>query len=202
MVPRCNGRERLDHTRDEGTRVALDQRGARWRGPVSSLTQVNRRVWIRAHDRLIDSLIHVAFAAATVDRKYSSRGGGMGIDMQIVYLGFAGSAQIESEAAAQLVRLERFGRCISGCHLALEAIRRHAGYDVPGARLTCPITFRTNACSTRASTSCCAPGNSFPSSIGKAPMQMKRCERLSTPLSGFWGAVSLALDLRCQFPEA
>jgi hypothetical protein len=98
------------------------------------LTQVNRRVWIRAHDRLIDSLIHVAFAAATVDRKYSSRGGGMGIDMQIVYLGFAGSAEIESEAAAQLVRLERFGRCISGCHLALEAIRRHAGYDVPGAR--------------------------------------------------------------------
>ena len=53
----------------------------------------------------------------------------MGIDMQIVYLGFAGSAQIESEAAAQLVRLERFSRSISGCHLALEAIRERAPQD-------------------------------------------------------------------------
>ncbi|MGC2964541.1 MULTISPECIES: hypothetical protein [unclassified Paraburkholderia] len=58
----------------------------------------------------------------------------MGIDMQIVYLGFAGSAQIESEAAAQLVRLGRFGRCISGCHLALEAIRERAENDIAGAR--------------------------------------------------------------------
>ncbi|MDR6207980.1 hypothetical protein [Paraburkholderia graminis] len=58
----------------------------------------------------------------------------MGIDMQIVYLGFAGSAQIESEAAVQLVRLERFGGCISGCHLALEAIRGRAPHDVAGAR--------------------------------------------------------------------
>lgn len=53
----------------------------------------------------------------------------MGIGMQIVYLGFAGSAQIESEAAAQLVRLERFSRCLSGCHLALEAIRERAPQD-------------------------------------------------------------------------
>lgn len=57
----------------------------------------------------------------------------MGIDMQIVYLGFAGSAQIESEAAAQLVRLERFSRAISGCHLALEAIREHAPTDAASA---------------------------------------------------------------------
>lgn len=119
-------------------RVALDQRGLRWRGPNTSLTQVNRQAWIRAHDGLVDSPIRVAFAAAAVERKYSSRGGDMGIDMQIVYLGFAGSAQIESEAAAQLVRLERFGRCISGCHLALEAIRERAGYGVPGVRLDVP----------------------------------------------------------------
>ncbi|MFM0514447.1 hypothetical protein [Paraburkholderia sp. RL17-373-BIF-A] len=46
----------------------------------------------------------------------------MGIDMQINYFGFAASAQIESEVAAQLVRLERFGKAISGCHLAIEAV--------------------------------------------------------------------------------
>jgi hypothetical protein len=64
----------------------------------------------------------------------------MGIDMQIVYLGFAGSARIESQAAAQLVRLERFGRSISGCHLALEAIHERALTDLPRARRTFPDT--------------------------------------------------------------
>lgn len=64
----------------------------------------------------------------------------MGIDMQIVYFGFAGSAQIESEAAAQLVRLERFGRFISGCHLAIEAIHERSLYDMPGARGAAPGT--------------------------------------------------------------
>jgi hypothetical protein len=54
----------------------------------------------------------------------------MGIDMQIVYFGFAGTAQIESEAAAQLVRLERFCKAISGCHLAVEAIRSRASNDM------------------------------------------------------------------------
>ncbi|ASV99034.1 hypothetical protein [Paraburkholderia aromaticivorans] len=58
----------------------------------------------------------------------------MGIDMQIVYFGFAGSAQIESEAAAQLVRLERFSRLISGCHLAVEAIHERTLYDIPARR--------------------------------------------------------------------
>lgn len=62
----------------------------------------------------------------------------MGIDMQIVYLGFAGSAQIESEAAAQLVRLERFGRLISGCHLAIEVIHARASRDQPEAQRTAP----------------------------------------------------------------
>jgi hypothetical protein len=47
----------------------------------------------------------------------------MGVGMQIAYLGFAGTSQIEGEAAAQLVRLERFGKSISGCHLAIEFIR-------------------------------------------------------------------------------
>jgi hypothetical protein len=78
----------------------------------------------RGHARL--------FAAAMPDGQDHRRGGGMGIDMQIVYLGFAGSAQIESEAAAQLVRLERFGRAISGCHLAIEAIHEYALTDISG----------------------------------------------------------------------
>ena len=47
----------------------------------------------------------------------------MGVGMQIVYLGFAGTSQIEGEAATQLVRLERFSQSIAGCHLAIEAIR-------------------------------------------------------------------------------
>ncbi|REE18438.1 hypothetical protein B0G76_1531 [Paraburkholderia sp. BL23I1N1] len=61
-----------------------------------------------------------------------------GIDMQIVYLGFTGSAQIESDAAAQLVRLERFGKSISGCHLAIEAIRGHAPNDATDIRHAVP----------------------------------------------------------------
>ncbi|SIT43539.1 conserved hypothetical protein [Paraburkholderia ribeironis] len=59
----------------------------------------------------------------------------MGIDMQIVYCGVARTTQFESEAAAQLVRLERFGRSIAGCHLALEAIRERARSDIVGAQV-------------------------------------------------------------------
>jgi hypothetical protein len=51
----------------------------------------------------------------------------MGIGMQIVYLGFAGAARIEAEAAVQLLRLERFHDRISGCHLAVEVT--HADVD-------------------------------------------------------------------------
>ena len=51
----------------------------------------------------------------------------MGVGMQIVYLGFAGTSQIEGEAASQLIRLERFSESISGCHLALEFIRAGSG---------------------------------------------------------------------------
>ncbi|WP_429257476.1 universal stress protein [Paraburkholderia sp. GAS334] len=55
--------------------------------------------------------------------------------MQIVYLGFAGTTQIEGEAGAQFVRLERFGKQISGCHLAIEAIGVRSGHCVYDARL-------------------------------------------------------------------
>jgi hypothetical protein len=56
----------------------------------------------------------------------------MGISMQIVYLGFAGSAHTEAEAAVQLLRLERFHDLISGCHLAIEAmhVEGEQVYDV------------------------------------------------------------------------
>jgi hypothetical protein len=47
----------------------------------------------------------------------------MGIGVQIVYLGFTGTAQLEAEAGAQLVRLARFGALVSNCHLAVEALR-------------------------------------------------------------------------------
>ncbi|HEF5869774.1 TPA: metal ABC transporter ATPase [Burkholderia cenocepacia] len=54
----------------------------------------------------------------------------MGVGMQIACLGFAGSAAIEAEAGAQLVRLERFRALLDGCHLAIES---RTGAD--GARL-------------------------------------------------------------------
>ncbi|GAB6851338.1 MULTISPECIES: hypothetical protein [Paraburkholderia] len=55
----------------------------------------------------------------------------MGIGMQIVYLGFAGSAQIEAEAGAQLVRLFRFASGLAGCHLAIELMRSNGDRDHP-----------------------------------------------------------------------
>jgi hypothetical protein len=57
----------------------------------------------------------------------------MGIGMQIVYLGFCGTSQLEAEAASQLVRLNRFCALVPNCHLAIEAVRSQAGsvaYDV------------------------------------------------------------------------
>ncbi|WP_175917961.1 metal ABC transporter ATPase [Burkholderia pyrrocinia] len=45
----------------------------------------------------------------------------MGVGMQIACLGFTGSAAVEAEAGAQLVRLERFRALIDGCHLAIES---------------------------------------------------------------------------------
>jgi hypothetical protein len=63
----------------------------------------------------------------------------MGIGMQIVYLGFPGAAGIEAEAAVQLLRLEHFYNRLSGCHLAVEALRSEHGriYDVRLDLTTC-----------------------------------------------------------------
>ena len=46
----------------------------------------------------------------------------MGVGMGIAYLGFPGTASIEAEAGAQLVRLERFSARLIDCHLAIEAL--------------------------------------------------------------------------------
>src|ERR1700756_3610798 len=57
----------------------------------------------------------------------------MGIGMEIVYLGFCGTSQLEAEAASQLVRLHRFSALVPNCHLAIEAVRSQGGtltYDV------------------------------------------------------------------------
>jgi hypothetical protein len=59
----------------------------------------------------------------------------MGVGLQIVYVGFAGTARIESEAGVRLVRLERFARRISGRRLAIEALRGEAGQRMYDARL-------------------------------------------------------------------
>ncbi|RKU05329.1 metal ABC transporter ATPase [Burkholderia sp. Nafp2/4-1b] len=45
----------------------------------------------------------------------------MGVGMQIVCVGFAGSAALEAEAGAQLVRLERFRARLGDCLLAIES---------------------------------------------------------------------------------
>jgi hypothetical protein len=69
----------------------------------------------------------------------------MGVGMEIDYLGFAGSVPLEAEAGAQLVRLERFGKLLSGCHLAIEALRPRAGgpiYDVRLDLMICANEFR------------------------------------------------------------
>jgi len=57
----------------------------------------------------------------------------MGLGMQIVYMGFAGSAAIEAEAGVQLLRLERFSGLLQSCHLAIESLHdagQHQAYDV------------------------------------------------------------------------
>lgn len=59
----------------------------------------------------------------------------MGVGMHIVYLGFAGSVPIEAEAGVQLVRLERFASVLTGCHLAIEALKTSTGQPMYDARL-------------------------------------------------------------------
>ncbi|WP_321937858.1 hypothetical protein [Paraburkholderia sp. J8-2] len=56
----------------------------------------------------------------------------MGLGMQIVYLGFAGSSALEAEAGIQLLRLERFSGVLAGCHLAIEQMHPlRSGYCQP-----------------------------------------------------------------------
>ena len=55
------------------------------------------------------------------------------IGMDIVYLGFSGSDSLEAEAAAQLIRLERYAAKVFGCKLAIGLTRTDRGdirYDV------------------------------------------------------------------------
>lgn len=59
----------------------------------------------------------------------------MGLGMQIVYLGFTGSAAIEAEAGVQLLRLERFASMLSSCHLAIELLCAHGERRVYDVRL-------------------------------------------------------------------
>ncbi|CAM2188751.1 Metal ABC transporter ATPase [Paraburkholderia sacchari] len=59
----------------------------------------------------------------------------MGLGMQIVYLGFAGTAAIEAEAGVQLLRLERFSGLLKACHLAIESVRKAGHADVYDVRL-------------------------------------------------------------------
>ncbi|KUY57007.1 hypothetical protein [Burkholderia sp. RF2-non_BP3] len=57
----------------------------------------------------------------------------MGVGMQIVCVGFAGSAALEAEAGVQLVRLERFRARLEDCRLVIESRPRMDGglaYDV------------------------------------------------------------------------
>jgi hypothetical protein len=59
----------------------------------------------------------------------------MGVGMQIAYMGFVGSAEIEAEASVQLVRIDRFARFVAGCHLAIESLRNLDGSRSYDARL-------------------------------------------------------------------
>ncbi len=62
-------------------------------------------------------------------------GEAMGLGMQIVYLGFSGSANIEAEAAVQLLRLEPFGGLLKSCHLAIESLHCEDNRAAYGVRL-------------------------------------------------------------------
>jgi hypothetical protein len=59
----------------------------------------------------------------------------MGVGMQIAYMGFVGTAEIEAEASVQLVRIDRFARLVAGCHLAIESVRNLDGSRSYDARL-------------------------------------------------------------------
>ncbi|RZF24569.1 hypothetical protein EVC45_38205 [Paraburkholderia sp. UYCP14C] len=46
----------------------------------------------------------------------------MGIGMQIAYVGFSGTASLESEAAMQLLRLQPYAAYVSDCCLSIERL--------------------------------------------------------------------------------
>jgi hypothetical protein len=68
----------------------------------------------------------------------------MGVGMQIVYLGFAGSRTLEGEAGAQLVRLERYSAILSAVHLAIEAMGMIGAQTMYDARLDLLLLSRAD----------------------------------------------------------
>lgn len=59
----------------------------------------------------------------------------MGLAMQIVYQGFAGTNDVEREAGVELVRLECAAIDIANCHLTIEAYSDQTGKRRYDARL-------------------------------------------------------------------
>ncbi|WP_063551649.1 hypothetical protein [Burkholderia territorii] len=67
----------------------------------------------------------------------------MGVGMQIVCVGFAGSAALEAEAAVQLVRLERFRARLEDCSLVIESRPRADGGRTCNVRLELAVRDRS-----------------------------------------------------------
>jgi len=59
----------------------------------------------------------------------------MGLGMQIVYVGFPGSAELEAQAGVQLLRLGRFDAMLSECRLVMELLPSSGQAPRYGARL-------------------------------------------------------------------
>jgi hypothetical protein len=68
----------------------------------------------------------------------------MGVGMQIVYLGFAGSRMLEGEAGAQLVRLERYSAIVLAVRLAIEAMGMVDAETMYDARLDLLLLSRAD----------------------------------------------------------
>jgi hypothetical protein len=68
----------------------------------------------------------------------------MGVGMQIVYLGFAGSRMLEGEAGAQLVRLDRYSAIVSAVRLAIEAMGMIDAQIMYDARLDLLLLSRSD----------------------------------------------------------
>ena len=59
----------------------------------------------------------------------------MGLGMQIVYVGLAGSADLEAQAGVQLLRLGRFDATLSECRLVMELLPSSGQAPRYGAQL-------------------------------------------------------------------